>query len=208
MKSLNYKFITRSTYNNIAPDYAKRDKSNLTEERPEVQRDLQKFISLLPKKANVLDLGCGSGRDSRFLAKNGLRVIGVDFSEKMIEQAKYLDRQINYLVLDFESMRFQDGQFDGIWANASLHHIPYARLRRLLKDIYRILKPRGIFFVKVKQGVYRGIRSNEKFGKIIKRYFRFYRLEEIESLLKSAGFRIIFKKTTNNDEWVDIFCKT
>lgn len=70
------------TYNKIAKTYSKLTFSKIN------QYHLNKFISMLPKKAKVLDAGCGPGRDVQYFKDYGIDIIGIDAAEKMIEEAK------------------------------------------------------------------------------------------------------------------------
>lgn len=206
MIKAHYKSITKKTYNLSAKDYAARDRKIITE-TADVIIALNKFIRLLPKQARVLDLGSGTGRDSRFLFERSFRVVGIDFSKNMIQEAKKINPLIDYRMMDLERIKFGKNSFNGIWANASLHHIPKVHLKKIIKNIYNILKDGGIFFIKIKSGAGEGIRENKKFNKQLKRYFAFYSIKELTDLLGAAKFNIIFKKISKNKEWIDIFAR-
>ncbi len=201
-----YKSITKESFDSISEDYIKRDQE-IVAESADVLHALEKFAQLLPQGAKVLDIGSGGGRDSRFFAEHGFEVIGIDYSEKMIAGAQAIVSGVDYQVMDFENLTFQSNAFDAVWANASLHHIPKANLLNVLTKIYAILKTEGIFFIKVKCGNDDSIRENEKFGKKLRRYFAFYSPDELEGLIKAAGFTILNIEITTGGEWVDIFCK-
>ncbi len=200
----NYKLITRRAFDSVSKEYIKRD-NDIVDETDFVKKALEKFINLLPQKTDVLDIGCGGGRDSRFIFKYGFKISGIDFSENMINAAKIIEPRIDYKVMDFEELNFPDNTFGGVWANASLHHIPKKNLLDVLVKIHKILKQGGIFFIKVKHGNADSLRENEKFGKKIKRYFAYYEPTELEGMLKSSGFGIIDTEVNTNGEWVDIF---
>lgn len=201
-----YKQITKNTYNSVVEDYADRDEMVIPE-TPDVNSALKEFVKLLSPHAKVLDVGCGAGRDSRVLAKNGLEVAGIDFSEKMIEAAKKKNSKVEYRLMDMEEISFPKNSFDGIWANASLHHIPKSRLPSVLQKICTILKNNGVFFLKVKLGDGEGIKEDQRFGYTIKRYFAFYKPEEMQDLLEKSGFQILSWRTTTNNKWLDVFAK-
>ncbi len=201
-----YTYVTKKTFNNISEEYIKRDQI-VVDESIDVKKALEKFASLVPKEGKVLDIGSGGGRDSRFLANYGLKITAIDFSEKMIEGAKAIQSNIDYQVMDFERISFEDNQFDGVWANASLHHIPKANLSNVLTKIHGILKDHGTFFIKVKCGEADSLRENKKFGHKLTRYFAFYKPKELEQLITTAGFTILNTEITTAGEWVDIFCK-
>ena len=82
----------------------------------------KKFISYIPKGGKVLDLGCGSGRDSLFFKELGYDVTAIDGSAEMCIQA---EKNIGQPVINmtFDKLDYE-AEFDGIWACASLLHVP------------------------------------------------------------------------------------
>lgn len=203
---MDYKEITKNAYDDVASDYSKRD-SEIVPESFDVKNVLDKFIGMFPEGALILDIGSGGGRDSRYMHAHGLKVTGIDFSEQMIMLAQKEAPEIKYVHMDFENLDFPGESFDGVWANASLHHVPKAKLHDVLSQIYKILKKDGTFFIKIKHGDFDGIRENEKFGRKIKRQFSYYRPDELAEMLEFAGFSILEKYLTTGDEWLDIFAK-
>lgn len=203
---MNYKELTKKTYDEIADDYSKRDFLSI-EETSDVKNALDTFISLFPKGSHILDLGCGGGRDSRYLSKHGLKVTGIDFSQEMIRNSKEINPEIEYLQMDFEHLTFPENTFDGVWANASLHHIPKTNVVAVLKDIYKILKENGIFSAKVKYGTFDGVRETNRFDKTFKRHFSFYLDKEFSKIVESAGFVVLEENITNSGEWLGVTAK-
>lgn len=201
-----YKRIVKEAYNTIADAYVKRD-FEVIDETLIVKEALAGFIESLPAHGVVLDIGSGGGRDSRYLHERGYAVIGIDISDRLVEEARKINPGIDYRVMDFENLVFPDEEFHGVWANASLHHIPKERIAKVFRDIHRLLKKGGIFFLKVKQGSGEGIKSEEKFGVSIERYLARYKPEELEDMLRSAGFSITRSVTTNEEEWIDVVAK-
>jgi len=206
MTNNDYKSITKKAYNSVSKEYMERDKG-VVDESLDIKIALDKFTDLVPSKAHILDIGSGGGRDSRFFYEHGFRVTGIDFSEKMIDGARAIQPNIDYRVMDLENMDFPNQEFDAIWANASLHHIPKANLPKVLNKINQILRGDGLFFIKVKHGDKDSILENDKFGRKIKRHFSFYKQDELRQLLESAGFSIKSSELTTKEEWVDIFAK-
>jgi len=100
--------------------------------RPEHRRgeNRSNFIAQLPSQATVLDLGCGAGGDTRALIEAGLTVTAIDGSPELAREA---EKRIGHAVrvLLFENLDYVEA-FDGIWANASLLHVPRAGLLNVL----------------------------------------------------------------------------
>lgn len=109
-----------------------------------------KFLPLLPVKASILDAGCGSGRDALYFKKYGHNVTAFDASEGMVKLSSQL-LEMQTLHLSFQDMNFS-GEFDGIWANASLLHVPYEETHVVFSKINHALKKDGVFYASYKYG--------------------------------------------------------
>jgi ubiquinone/menaquinone biosynthesis C-methylase UbiE len=100
------------------------------------------------RNKRVLDYGCGMGRYSIFMAKNGGEVTGIDISDVSIEVAKEkatregVDKQTRFLVMNCEALEFDDDSFDIVFNSGTL---AYLDLQKALTEIVRVLKPGGIF---------------------------------------------------------------
>lgn len=137
----------------------------------------QLFIHHLSPGARILDLGCGSGRDSVAFLSAGYKVTAIDASPAMVHLALKLG--IKARVMKFDEMRFKS-EFDGIWACASLLHVPKKEISSVLIRCEKALKPGGIFFITLKEGTGERIAEDERF-------FSYYKLEEFMTLLSKVG---------------------
>ena len=117
----------------------------------------KKFIGYIPERGKVLDLGCGSGRDTLFFKGLGYDVIAVDGSAEMCKQA---EKNIGQPVINmtFDKLDF-DSEFDGIWACASLLHVPAGEIKAVLERVEKALKTGGYFYFSVKYGEFEGERE-------------------------------------------------
>lgn len=106
------------------------------------------FLPYLPKGASILDAGCGSGRDSLHFLEQGYKVEAFDNSSAMVEHARALTglavRKLSFAELDYDST------FDGIWACASLLHVPRVELGFVFGLLHRALKPKGLLYCSFK----------------------------------------------------------
>jgi 2-polyprenyl-3-methyl-5-hydroxy-6-metoxy-1,4-benzoquinol methylase len=125
----------------------------------DMQNVYQPFLEYLPKphlsnQQKILDVGCGSGRDSVFFANQGFEVVAIDGSQNVIDLAKQTDTRIDWQCLRFHEIAKQSwqNQFTGIWACASLLHVPFDDLTKLLNDLIRCLKSDGILYASFKYG--------------------------------------------------------
>jgi len=176
------KFLTtRDLYNKYAPQFAdKLDKI------PETTQ-LDEFIAQLPPQAKVLDVGCGAGRDSEYLAQAGLQVTGIDLSENLIAEAKKRRPMLHFQVMDMEQLDFPEATFDGVWSKLAIIHIDRANFPAMLQSIWKLLKPGGVLTIETKAG------AGEAFEKVSfqeteERFFVYYELDELIGLLQAAGF--------------------
>jgi SAM-dependent methyltransferase len=131
------------------------------------------FTEQLPEGASILDLGCGSGRDSAYFISCGYDVTAMDASEEMCDLASIHIGQ-DVLHLSFAEMDFNQ-VFDGIWACASLLHVPSDEIDTILVKVINSLKINGILFLSFHYGEYEGVRDG--------RYFTDYRMKALKELI-------------------------
>ena len=110
----------------------------------------ERFLPRLPAGGHILDAGCGSGRDCRAFIQRGYRVTAFDASPELARLARRHIGQ-DVLVMRLEEMDWQQ-TFDGIWACASLLHVPAAGLAEVMARLARALKPGGILYASFKHG--------------------------------------------------------
>ena len=108
------------------------------------------FEPLLPEKASILDLGCGSGRDSLHFIEAGYSVTPVDGSQELCTLAEKLLKQPVRCML-FQELDYKNA-FDGVWACSSLLHVPKRELPQVIKKASDSLKPAGVFYASFKYG--------------------------------------------------------
>ena len=111
----------------------------------------------------ILDFGCGPGRDLKQFKTLGHRPIGLDGAERFAEMAR-TDSGCEVWQQDFLALDLPPAYFDGIFANASLFHIPSQELPRVLTELRAALKPRGILFSSLPHGDNREGWNGGRFG--------------------------------------------
>ena len=110
----------------------------------------QRFLPLLPGQAHILDAGCGSGRDAKYFIEQGYKVTAFDASTEITALAeKELGQPV--FVQRLQEIQYQN-QFDGIWACASLLHVPAKELPDVFHRLARALKPNGVIYCSFKYG--------------------------------------------------------
>lgn len=93
----------------------------------------------------VLDLCCGSGQTTQFLVKLSQNVTGLDASPKSLQRARQNVPLAVYLEAFAEKMPFADNLFDVVHTSVALHEMQPEQLRKIISEVYRVLKPGGVF---------------------------------------------------------------
>lgn len=136
--------------------------------------DIQdRFLKYLEPGSLVLDLGCGPGRDSRYFLSKGYAVEAVDGSEEMVRIARETTglpvRQMLFNELD------ETDKYDGVFACASLLHVPSKELPEVIGKVSKALKNNGVFYLSFKYGDFEGYRND--------RYFTDYKEDTFAQLI-------------------------
>ena len=124
------------------------------------------FINQLPQRDMqcILDVGCGSGRDADYFAKQGYDVTAIDASAKLIQWARqhHMSNKISWVHLDFSSIEKQtwENKFTGIWVCASLLNVPFIELPCIIESLLRTLTDDGVMYLSFKHG--KGERVDEE----------------------------------------------
>jgi SAM-dependent methyltransferase len=133
----------------------------------------------VPAPWTILDLGCGPGRDLKTFSALGHKAIGLDGSARFAEMARsYSGCEVWHQ--DFLHLDLPPAMFDGIFANASLFHVPSAELPGVLAQLYGALKPGGVLFSSNPRG-------DNREGWNGPRYGSYYDYETWERYLSTAG---------------------
>lgn len=141
-----------------------------------------RFLAMVPIGGKILDAGCGSGRDLLVFSERGFRAKGIDASRALVEMAKTRSG-VSCCVGRIEEIK-DEGKFDGVWACASLLHLPKAMLGSALCRLHRALVPGGAMFASVQEG-----NGEQRIDD--GRYFAFYQPPEFLAAIESAGFSVI-----------------
>ena len=120
------------------------------------------FLTYVPKGGHILDMGCGSGRDSLYFLKKGYTVDAIDGSPRMCARARMLtDLNVECELFEFWQPH---NMYDGVWACASLLHIWVEDLDEVIDKVASCLKDGGIFYMSFKYGDSYGTRNGRFFN--------------------------------------------
>ena len=168
--------ITIGHYDNVADDYWYGTRNH------DVSQNYEAFLEAIEGKPpyDILDLGCGPGRDLQYFNSMGHAVIGLDGSEALVSLAR-LNSGCEVLQQNFLAMNLPESRFDGVFANASLFHVPSQELPRILLEVSTTLKSRGVLFCSNPRG-------NNQEGLGGSRYSCFFDLDTWRDYVVDAGF--------------------
>ena len=174
---------TLNYYNQNASDFAEGTLS------ADMSDSRSRFAICLPPKGTILDFGCGSGRDTKAFLEAGFRVDAVDGSEELCALAS------EYTGINVRRMLFSEldacKRYDGIWACASILHLPKDELAAVIKKMETALKYGGVLYASFKYGVFEGVRNG--------RYFTDFTDEKLKGFWESVTDMPIFDMWITSD---------
>jgi SAM-dependent methyltransferase len=153
----------------------------------------QKFLPLIPQGGSILDAGCGSGRDSLHFKSQGYDATAIDASAALCKLAGELLHQDVHCV-GFEDIIWQN-QFDGVWACASLLHVPKQKLPSVITRLAESLKPGGVMYASFKYGDTERVKGGRAFTDMTE--------ESFDQLLKSVPELSLKESWVTADRRVD-----
>lgn len=170
----------------------------------DMMQNYKPFLERLPKGAKILDAGCGSGRDSLAFKKLGYEVTAIDGSEELCKLAsKYIGQEVKHI--QFQELDFEN-EFDGIWACATLLHVPSQELSVVIESLVKALKKDGVLYVSFKYGDFEGERNG--------RYFHDLTEEKAEELFTVGGLKVEkmwitsdVREGRGDEKWVNLIAR-
>ena len=187
---------TRQTYNLLAQKYHDLFHNEMQEKEYDRQF-VDSFICKFNKDAVILDAGCGpSGHIGRYVFNSGLKVMGIDISEKCVEMARRFNPGMHFEISDIGNLAFDDGSFDGIISYYSIIDTPKNYVHKIFNEFRRVLKPNGYLLVTVKAGTDEGY-IYHPLGDKVEIYMALFTEEDISNYYTEAGFVIEFIEKRN-----------
>lgn len=158
---------------------------NLSEKQEWKKDQRANFYSYVKSenKNSLLEIGAGTGNDSRFFMDCGLNVVAVDLSSEMVKLCK--GKNIQAYELDFYNISNLNKKFDCIWSMNSLMHVPKNDLPQVLNEINFVLKEKGLFYM----GVYGGVDTESNYVDEVTdtpRFFSYYSESKIKEVLSNV----------------------
>ncbi len=198
----------KETYNKIAKDWYNEVRASHWWED-----GLSTFASFFNQNDTILDIGCGPGISAKYFIEKGLNVVGIDFSEKMIEIAKSKVPQGTFFVMDLKNINTIQNVFDGIYLQNVLLHIPKKEVGAVLKEIVKKLKNGGCVYISVKEKTPNGpeeyVKVDNDYGYKVERFFSCFTKEEIKQYLNDLQLEILFFNIVQAGQtrWIQVIGK-
>jgi ubiquinone/menaquinone biosynthesis C-methylase UbiE len=146
---------TIDAYNKFAKEWSEKHKSNKDLNHLYNEKPAMHFLLPDLSGKTVLCIGCGSGEECDFLANNGAtKVIGIDISEGLIEEAKKSYPEIEFKIMDMEKLEFENKSFDFVYSSLAVHYIE--DWTKLMNEVSRVLKIGGDFLFSTMHPVFTG----------------------------------------------------
>ena len=164
-----------------------------------------RFEACLLPESLILDLGCGAGRDTKAFLEAGFRVDAADGSEELCALASaYTGIPVRRML--FSELDAED-RYDGVWACASILHLPKTELTEVLGKITAALKTGGVLYASFKYGTFEGMRNG--------RYFTDFTEETLQTFWESMPRLKIFNLWISQDvrpdrkdeKWVNLLAR-
>lgn len=145
----------------------------------------ERFNSLLATNSDVLDIGCGPGRDLDFFASCGHGVVGIELNSSFYDMCSSKHTVVNGDIRELTSF-FSPQTFDGIWAQASFVHLSTDEVEAVIVDCFTLLRPGGLFYASVPSSGDTGWRD-ETDGR---RWYTVWPDDSITTPMQNAGFTV------------------
>jgi len=178
-----YQHLTKLAYEQYVSEYSLDVQQNTL-----LDDLLLKFTSLLSGNGIVLDIGCGPGHDLAKIETHAKCAIGIDIALPMLRFARNIS-SAPVVQMDMRALGFMENSVEGIWCAASLLHLYRKEVPDTLRGFWRVLQPKGILFISVKQGTGTELIRRSKTGKL-PRLFTYFTKQEIANYLQEVGFQV------------------
>ena len=176
-------------YDTVAKEYAETF-SGEHEKKPKDQEILHRFSQEIWDRRPVWDLGCGPGQTTKYLINLGVKISGLDLSEKVLEQARTIHPEIHFQKGNILELEFENDSIAGVVAFYAIVHFTEEQVGIACREVFRVLQPGGIFLSTYHIGE-ETIHVEEFLGKKIDIDFMFFTTDFIYSCLEKNGFEKI-----------------
>ena len=159
-------------------------------DRLDYKDQLDFLITKINKGDIVLDLGCGNGRAIKYLIDNGLKGVGIDVSDKMLNLAKKYVPEGNFYKQEFIKIKFKPNSFNAVISFFALNHVSKSEFKEVIKICRNILKKDGFLLLGMVKGEGEGFFEGF-YNQKMSLYGSGYTEEEIANILNLNKYKIL-----------------
>lgn len=169
-------------------------------------KDIQDFfVNKLPERGVILDFGCGAGRDTKYFMEQGFQTEAMDGSEELCKIAReYTGNPVRHQL--FQDL-VETEKYLGIWACASLLHVPGDDLNLVFQKVEKALKKDGIFYVSFKYGVFEGERNGRYFTDMTENTFAKLISRNSHLILEEQWITLDVRPGREDEKWLNIILR-
>ena len=165
----------------------------------------EQFVKMIPLCSNILDFGCGSGRDTKYFLDHGYHVTAIDGSEAICKIAT------DYTGIQVKQMLFEElddrNKYDGIWACASILHLSREELPDIFQKMHQALKTNGIIYTSFKYGTFEGERNGRYFTDFTEEMFVAF-IKQISGLqIEKVWITGDVREGRGDEKWLNILLR-
>lgn len=189
--------MTARSYNENAQSYQSQYAGRLV-----AKDQLDEFKSLVHAPAKVMDIGCGPGFDTKYLAEK-YAVTSMDISKRMVEIARFENPGVDIKYGDITTFPIEKNTYKGIWSRGAIHHIHEEDLDGVFQKIADALVEDGIFYLIVREGEGEELLRDSKHYGEYERFYHFFTVEELKERGEKAGLSLeTVHDTKRSHKWI------
>ena len=163
------------------------------------------FLSCLPAGGDILDFGCGGGRDAKYFLEKGYKVDAVDGSEAMCREAHiYTGLAVRRML--FDELNAEEA-YDGIWACASLLHVERRNLPPIFRKMTAALREDGIIYASFKYGTFEGFRGERMYTDFDEASFTVFAGKFVELEIENLWVTGDARPGRGDERWLNVLLK-
>ncbi|ENX13477.1 hypothetical protein F894_01686 [Acinetobacter sp. CIP 51.11] len=164
----------------------------------------QPFLAELPRGTRILDVGCGSGRDTLAFKNKAYQVDAIDYSEELVKKATRLTG-IPVKLQSFYEIDAEEAYY-GIWACASLLHCERTRLKEVIGKLLSALKPNGVLYMSFKYGNSDREKEGRQFTDLNEAQAEIL-LGQLENVQQIRQWITVDKRAERTEQWLNLLWK-
>ncbi len=171
-----------------------------------VRADIEQFVARLGAGARVLEVGSGGGRDALLMEELGLQVRRTDITPAFVDLLRAQGHDADVLDPLSDDLSSRSGEYDGVWANASLLHVARVDLPAVLARVAEVTRSGGLLRVSLKEGDGDGWSTHGSISR--PRHFTYWRAEALREAVLASGWTDVDVRSgidgERSESWLEV----